>query len=637
MSNIIKGAANSFEPLNPFNRGCNGSGGSGSISGPYVISINGFSGVVFLDTDQIPQGANNLYYTPQHVADNLTTSPYLALISAIKALITAGGGITVNNGQVSHGNTSSATGPGGSSTQIPVITIDNYGHIQSITNTNIDLNTLIANNTILNKLVNTIPNASPLVVGLISFDGTNNYSVAVLSTNINDDALISVTNNIITVGLKNQLVTPNTYGSLVGQIINVPQVTLNQKGIITGITTFPVTLQAGNTYQFSGNFAVTGTSPNFTVDLSTTGVTAGTYGSTTSYPVFTLDAFGRILSASNQSITANNTPINIPNTILTQTTIVSIYQTSAVNAARITGYVLAYVNSVWGLYPIDTTQPAVSFQQMITAQTTPTATTGGSMGIYLDTNDKAVAVFFIGTPSTPTGYTLVQASWQNDTTDTSYNAYKFQFVNDFRVISTNTDVLGVDASSYGPYTLNKLFRVARRTGNFVPLSAGEMSLYSSDGTTGPTFTVEFELRNLTLFYSYGSDLSYKTTASLTNIFFGIPSYVYLKYLNSISNCFTIMRQYFPAFLTNYTESFASVTSYSTSLSLIGNDNFAMSGSTIINQIDDTKGRERYTNPYTTIGSTFSNPINLYMAENKISLLDSSLTSDYIPPLQNSYI
>ena len=121
-----------------------------------------------------------------------------------------------------------------------------------------------------------------------------------------------------TLGLANTDVVPNTYGAW----DSVGQFTVDQKGRITyaatlGIDGVPVANIYGavpNTVNviagtgLSGGGALTG---NVTLSMPNSGVTANTYGGASSIPVITVDAQGRITSASNVAITTGGTVTNV--------------------------------------------------------------------------------------------------------------------------------------------------------------------------------------------------------------------------------------------------------------------------------------------------------------------------------------
>jgi hypothetical protein len=127
----------------------------------------------------------------------------------------------------------------------------------------------------------------------------------------------TVSANEVTFDLDNTAVTPGTYGS--GN--NVPQITVDQQGRITGITTTTTVsvftlsgdsggqnqLQGGETLTVTGDTGIStviGTN-SITIDLDDTAVTAGSYGSATAVPTFTVDGQGRLTAAGTAAIAAS--------------------------------------------------------------------------------------------------------------------------------------------------------------------------------------------------------------------------------------------------------------------------------------------------------------------------------------------
>ena len=89
-------------------------------------------------------------------------------------------------------------------------------------------------------------------------------------------------------------VTASTYGDA----NNIPQITVDAKGRLTGVSNTAVNIPSGS-LTFTGDVTGTGTTgSSTTLTLANSGVTAATYGSSTAIPSLVIDAKGRVTSAS---------------------------------------------------------------------------------------------------------------------------------------------------------------------------------------------------------------------------------------------------------------------------------------------------------------------------------------------------
>lgn len=219
-----------------------------------------------------------------------TSSP--VWVSLISSTIT--GDLTYNSSASSAGtftlvNSGVASGTYGSATQIPILTVDSKGRITSATFAPVASNFGLSDGRIL--------------VG----NGSNLASEVIMS----GDATISNTGALT---LSNSGVFNGTYGAT----NQFPIITIDSKGRITSATFSDVTSAFGLTngrilvgdgsniasqVLMSGDATLSNTGA---LTLANTGVTSGTFGSTTQIPVITLDAKGRITSATFANITAPN-------------------------------------------------------------------------------------------------------------------------------------------------------------------------------------------------------------------------------------------------------------------------------------------------------------------------------------------
>jgi hypothetical protein len=89
-----------------------------------------------------------------------------------------------------------------------------------------------------------------------------------------------------------------------GNTTSIPTITVDSFGRVTSVSNNSITVPPGTTIiANSGQLTANASTGNVAIGLATSGVTAGTYGNTSSIPVITVDTYGRITSVSNTAIT----------------------------------------------------------------------------------------------------------------------------------------------------------------------------------------------------------------------------------------------------------------------------------------------------------------------------------------------
>ena len=193
-------------------------------------------------------------------------------------------------------NTAVTAGSYGSATAIPTFTVDAQGRLTAAGTASVATNLSISGDSGTDTIA--------IATGTLNFAG----GTGLTSTVTDDDVSIALDNTAVTAG---------NYGSATA----IPTFTVDAQGRLTAAGTAAATftlaadsgtndsVTLGETITISGDTGIsTVVSANeISVDLDDTAVTAGSYGSATSVPTFTVDQQGRLTAAGSASISTSFT------------------------------------------------------------------------------------------------------------------------------------------------------------------------------------------------------------------------------------------------------------------------------------------------------------------------------------------
>jgi hypothetical protein len=245
----------------------------------------------YLDSELEAIGASaNFNFIGDTGSDSLFLATETLAFIGGTAITTA---VANNSVTISLDDTTVVANTYGSSTEIPVFTVDAQGRLTA---------------------ANTVSISTDL--SLTGDTGSDSISLGTDTLNVAGGTGIEtiVSNNNIEIILSDTGVVANTYGSAT----EIPILTINEQGQITLANTATVStdLSIGgdtgsdtislitDTLTFEGGTGIETAVANNTVvfTLSDTAVTAGTFGSSTEIPVFTVDAQGRLTAANTVSV-----------------------------------------------------------------------------------------------------------------------------------------------------------------------------------------------------------------------------------------------------------------------------------------------------------------------------------------------
>lgn len=250
-----------------------------------------------------------------------------------------------------------------------------------------------------------------------------------------------------TATLANSGVTAGTYGNAT----NIPQLTVDAKGRITGVTNTAVSIPSGS-LTFTGDVTGTGTTGASTaLTLANSGVTAGAYGSASAIPIITVDAKGRVTALSTAALDLS-TKLNL-------------------SGGTMTGAITFAAGQTWPTFNQNTTGSAASVVGTVTG-------TNATNLVYGNMADNDQFRILVGGTASNSGYAEIATA-----DDGNEPIYVRQYTGVFTTLARTATLLDGSGNTSFPGTVT----AAGFSGNASTATTLQTARTLTIGSTGKTF------------------------------------------------------------------------------------------------------------------------------------------------------